>query len=423
MRNLSTKIMTKISYKHIVSLLFIMLIGYSSPLYAQVYVDSSATGAADGLTWTDAFTNIQDAIDAVPGVWNCGNGNRPVDQIWVAAGTYPPIDIYKEVSIYGGFAGGEMQLDQRNPEVNVTIIDGSNTTRCVEITAFCEINGFVIENGYASNGGGVYIDYTPEPCPQDGVFYSPYIIRCKIRHNIASNGSGGGIYASDCSPNILVCNFHQNEAVLSGGACFFLDSSPTIKRCKFRGNEAGASGGAIWGYRNNAELTNRWPEIVNCTFRGNVAHLFGGGIACREWHSYITNCTFRNNSASSGGAFHGNINQDSPYISNSIFWNDSPDEIDIQTTQNYTVSYCDIDGGYVAGATCIDCVGNINLVPNFVSPGDSRLTLGSPCIDSGYDVGYWVPDIDLNRYPRPLDGDGDYILEYDMGAFEFPDQS
>ncbi|MCP4325490.1 MAG: hypothetical protein GY787_27330 [Alteromonadales bacterium] len=417
MRNLSTKIMTKIYYKHIISLLFIMLIGYSSPLYAQTvsYVDSNVLS-----NWPNAFTNIQDAINAVPGVWNCGNGNRPVDQIWVAAGTYTPIVIDKNVSIYGGFVGGETQLDQRNPGINVTIIDGSNTTRCVEITAFCEISGFVIENGYASSGGGVYIDYDPVQCPQDGGFYSPYIIHCKIRHNVASS-YGGGLYAVGCDPNILVCNFYQNEAAISGGACFFTDSSPKIKRCKFIENESiVSSGGAIYAdlYNHSTEYN---PKIVNCIFRGNETQVSGGGIFSYQWYPAIRNCTFRDNSASSGGAFYGQPTGEAPDIRNSIFWNDFPDEIDINPDQDYTISHCDIEGGFVGGADCIDCVDNINDDPNFVSSGNSHLTLGSPCIDSGYDDR--APDIDLNRYPRPLDGDGDYILEHDMGAFEFPDQS
>ena len=45
-----------------------------------IYVDASATGADTGLSWTDAYPTLQEALaDAVSG-----------DKIWVAAGVYYP---------------------------------------------------------------------------------------------------------------------------------------------------------------------------------------------------------------------------------------------------------------------------------------------------------------------------------------------
>jgi hypothetical protein len=55
---------------------------------------------------------------------------NPGDQIWVAAGTYIPIDevrghsfwLKNGVKIYGGFAGTESKLEQRNWVDNETIL-------------------------------------------------------------------------------------------------------------------------------------------------------------------------------------------------------------------------------------------------------------------------------------------------------------
>src|SRR5690606_15060660 len=71
-------------------------------------------GGNDGSSWTDAYTNLHDAIDVA----------GASDQIWVAAGTYKPsrlplantptagtgrVTFYlnKALSIYGGFEGTE----------------------------------------------------------------------------------------------------------------------------------------------------------------------------------------------------------------------------------------------------------------------------------------------------------------------------
>ena len=95
-----------------------------------IYVNLAATGANNGTTWADAYTNLQTAINAA------GAGA----QIWVKAGTYKPTSYLDPkvtndprsrsfilkggVSVLGGFAGMETQLDQRDVESNPTILSG-----------------------------------------------------------------------------------------------------------------------------------------------------------------------------------------------------------------------------------------------------------------------------------------------------------
>ena len=121
-----------------VSLLFV--IGFSlfaSPQSVQaacspqniIYVSPSGSNT-DGCTWATAFTALQSAL----AIANSG------DQIWVAAGTYYPdegtgqtnnarastFQMKSGVAVYGGFAGGETLLSQRNsdPATNNTILSG-----------------------------------------------------------------------------------------------------------------------------------------------------------------------------------------------------------------------------------------------------------------------------------------------------------
>lgn len=91
---------------------------------AQIYVDQSATGAGNGNSWTDAYTELHEAI----------TNSAQSDEIWVAAGTYLPTtaDSNRSISfypkngqtIYGGFDGTEATAGERDPSANVTILSG-----------------------------------------------------------------------------------------------------------------------------------------------------------------------------------------------------------------------------------------------------------------------------------------------------------
>jgi len=90
---------------------------------AQVFVNQNASGANDGSSWTNAFTDFQDALDAaVPGA-----------QVWIAQGKYVPQGatpdsshflVTKPVELYGGFTGSETALSQRDWNAFLTIISG-----------------------------------------------------------------------------------------------------------------------------------------------------------------------------------------------------------------------------------------------------------------------------------------------------------
>ena len=94
-----------------------------------LYVDANATGANNGFTWADAFTDLRKALDLC--AENVMLYGEPGYEVWVAAGTYVPgsspsstFTVSKDVEVYGGFAGGETERSQRNWIANPTILSG-----------------------------------------------------------------------------------------------------------------------------------------------------------------------------------------------------------------------------------------------------------------------------------------------------------
>ena len=332
------------------------------------YVNDDATGANNGTSWTDAFNKVQDAMNAaVSG-----------DTIWVAEGTYTAtgtvLTMKEGVEIYGGFAGTESSLEQRNITAHPTILDGQSANYEVVIGASnTRIDGFTIThtNAYgiynngntsitianciiseisASNiGGGIY-NYGS----------SPIITNCLFSKNFSGNSGGGGaaITTTNSSPTIYNCTFSGNIASWGGAMEIYGGTSGlNIKNCAFMGNTGTAGGGAIYNYGSSL------PTITNCIFSGNSTGGKGGAIA--NYYSSspkITNCMFSGNSAASGGgAIH---NQSTSTIKNCILWNDMASSGAREISGNTgTVSYSDIKMSSSSVYTGTD---NINSNPFFL---------------------------------------------------------
>ncbi|EFK57891.1 bacterial surface protein 26-residue PARCEL repeat (3 repeats) [Sphingobacterium spiritivorum ATCC 33861] len=292
---------------------------YTTDINGILYVKKGATGTGD--SWNNAMGELADALLFAKNN-NAVATNQQVKQIWVAGGTYTPMYspadnnfgtpdvqnnaflLVKDVKLYGGFAGTETSLDQRNLSLstNKSILSGdldhdgtaSNNDAyhvliSVRNTSTDEINGFTITGGNANNTSSSII----------------------VNGLTIEQDSGAGIYNSVSSLIINNCKFTGSLASDYGGAIYNFKSSVSITQNSFSGNKANISGGAIYNFQSSS------PVIADCTFAANTALNSGGAIYNNQSHPKIANSIFRANTANRAGAI---FNSDSgPKIYNTLF--------------------------------------------------------------------------------------------------------
>ncbi len=264
----------------------IILSLFTLSAFGQIFVKSDASGAGDGSSWADAYTELSDALSiATEG-----------DEVWVGEGIYLPggenanrdalffLDL--NIKLYGGFTGTESSLaDRGNYQDHPTILSG-------------DVNADDIPNNFTDNreDNCRHIMWTDTNITNetiiDGFFF-------QNGHTEGGDGSGndrrGGAILSYGAPIIQNCSFTQNYGYFAG-AVYPRGGFATgfrILNCDFNENE-GRSGGCIYVVSLNAGL------IENCSFTNNNA-VFGTGIYNASSIDTIRNCTFENNNAGPDG--------------------------------------------------------------------------------------------------------------------------
>lgn len=383
---------------------------------SRFYVRASATGTGTGLTWANAFTDLQAAL-----AYPCSGS---ISEIWVANGIYYPTPttgpdsrtvsfrMLPNVAIYGGFLGIETALSQR-PAINLTT--PSRTILSGEIGSFTTTadNSFnVIRNGPGLTATAIL----------DG-----FIITGGNANNaILPGSSGGGMYnfgqGGVCSPLIRNCTFQNNQARINGGAVFndgYLgNASPQFVSCRWTGNSASVWGGAV---SNNGTTTSS-PLFTNCLFESNRAAAGGamahiGSSNNGVCSATLTNCTLQANSATTGGSVfisegsNGAITN--PLLSNCVvFGNVGSSAFALVTNGSVQARYSLLETGTTNYS---NLVGNLTTATSpFAGTATSRLAPGSPAIDAAdpSTTSALIGATDLAGYPRV------FGARADMGAQE-----
>jgi len=127
-------------------------------------------------------------------------------------------------------------------------------------TASSIVQGFTIDGGSASNGGGICIENS-----------SPVIFNCVI-HDCYASGNGGGIYVSGASanPSILNCIIEQSQALNDGGGIRFYYSLGEARNCTIAYSTGDYAGGI--------SFQGGDPDVVNCIIWGNMPYQLEGAI-------------------------------------------------------------------------------------------------------------------------------------------------
>ncbi len=208
--------------------------------FTAVYVDHTATGANNGTSWVDAFTDLQSALAL--------GGNH---HIFIAQGTYKPttgtqrgisFELANRVRLYGGYPNGG---GTRNVVSNTTILSGDidnvegyagNSYHVVKVTDANEviIDGLTIRDGGANDpssfgrarGGGLYLKNTTITLNDVVVKWNRAIY-------------GGGLFAT-LSPEVIIQNstFNKNKADYGAALYHSNETSMYVYRTKIMDNTA-----------------------------------------------------------------------------------------------------------------------------------------------------------------------------------------
>ena len=369
-----------------------------------IHVNHNAAGPGDGLTWSTGFTNVQQGINAaVAG-----------DQVWVAAGLYPErITLVNGVAMYGGFAGNESDLVQRNWKTNSSILDGNRLGTVVTVPAGVTnasglgLDGFTIQNGLAAIGGGIYC----------GTNAGLVIANNKLLQN-ESTTIGGGIFCDSSSPvitNNLI--FGNHSATAGGGIEASGTSAPVIANNRIVGNFSfgASSGGLLTGGGIMCESASH-PRIINNLISGNYllragdfsVVTYGGGIYCYGGPpEVIINNTLLGNAATKGAGLYLNSSIRNLSIANNLIaFNSSGIEAASGSTKLSFLNNCVYGNGtndfsLIANPTGAN--GNISADPLLTGSGtfrDVHLQAGSPCIDAGDAGSVQAGWTDIDGRPR-----------------------
>lgn len=432
------------------------------------YVSRDGLHRSGYITWQNAATNIQAAVDAGPagtlvlvtnGVYDTGGRLTPgATSLWSRVVIDKAVTVESVHDAVSTFIVGESHFGTNGP----------NAMRCVYMADGAELIGFTVTNGHThtigayrvhdESGGGVFLDQggivsnctirsSSANSDGGGVFCTNggQVVNCTLRDNVATVGGGAAVlHAGD----LLECTIHDNRGDVDGGGIAFFGGG-SARGCTISQNSSDDSGGVFClggGVVDDCIVSNNTAESLMGA--GGVWMIYGGGVIRRSViagnvgvgnagiggvisDGVVENCLILNNFGEEcGGICNEGFVNNCTIVANSAVWGSGG------VTNAGTMVNCivyDNSGGNWTGSGNFDhcctlptnglpagSVGCIESDPLFVDAiGENyRLGYGSPCIETGTDVGTTITN-DLDGKPRPIDGDFMGLADFDIGCYEY----
>ena len=254
MRNLSTTASKSFSI-----LLLVLTVSITNA--ATNYVSKTGGNIPPYDSWANAATTIQAAVSA----------SGADDIILISDGTYFPTN--------------QIELSENRILVSLngtekTVVDGSKSNRCFQLSDNAFLAGLTISNCYKNLYGGAIILESGNT-----------ISNCVFTHNSAG-GWGGAVYSEG---TVLNCSFINNSVSGDRGGAVAVFENGIIRNCSFSYNSCTNMGGAVFCYQGGL--------VENCSFVRNSANSSKGGAVYCYKGGLVENCSFDlNYSGSKGGA-------------------------------------------------------------------------------------------------------------------------
>jgi len=378
----------------ILALVLVSMPAQSAAAASVRYAKPTASGTGNCSSWANACT-LQSALSGAV------SGN----EIWVKKGTHKPtsgtdrtisFQLVSEVAVYGGFAGTESALAQRDPTANPTILSGDLNGDDGANFANNDENSYFVLNGGGTDATAILDGFTVKGGNANGEF--PY-------------NCGGGMFNDSGSPTIRRVIFSGNQAIYGGGICND-SSSPSLTKVTISDNQAYYGSGM---YNGDGD-----PSLTNVTISGNPANTSGGGMFNYNSSPDLTNVTFSGNSATTGGGMY-NGTSSSPSLTNVIIANSASGgdcvnvsgSLDAASANNLIeddANACGLTNG--VNGNIIGVNPKLSPLGNFGGWTETQaLQPDSPAIDMGTNSN--CPETDQRGVSRPQRS------QCDIGAYEY----
>jgi len=365
--------------KKLILLFAVTCLSLSSFSITTIYVKSDGSGTADGLSWANAVT-----LDQGRTLANYYNTLAiPVaNQIWMKAGTYnltAAFLINIPLTIYGGFAGAEANLTDRNWVINQTIL---NQTAALQVI-WSNVEKDVLLDGLILQGG-----------------------------NPPGNGACGQITSGTTLRNCIIRN---NKAVTVAKFAVFLTNVPagatkkiTLDNCLIVNNETAVSPSVFNIVTTsqvditNTTIANNFSQATNAT--GAVIAITNGAPIVNMYNNIIYN-------NKTGSATAQSVTTTTMTTGAKVVYNNAWDV----ATANTTATAGNIVLAYSPFVSATGFVGAANASTQLltdINAANFKLATGSTCINTGNNT-YATATTDLAGDTRIQN------TTVDMGAYEF----